>query len=52
MNELHIPATLREVGIEDEKYFEEMAAKAAEGSKGSFVPLEKDDIVAIYRAAL
>ena len=52
VNELHIPATLREVGIEDEKYFEEMAAKAAEGSKGSFVPLEKDDIIAIYRAAL
>lgn len=52
VNELHIPGTLREVGIEDEKNFEEMAAKAAAGCKGSFVPLEKDDIVGIFRAAL
>jgi uncharacterized oxidoreductases, Fe-dependent alcohol dehydrogenase family len=28
-----------------------MAKKACEGSKGSFVPLSKDDIVEIYRAA-
>ena len=50
--ELHIPGTLREVGIEDDKYFKEMAAKAAAGSKGSFVPLAAEDVEGIYRAAL
>ena len=49
---MHMPATLREVGITDEKNFEVMAQKAANGCKGSFVPLSKDDIVEIYRAAL
>ena len=49
---MHMPATLREVGITDEKNFEVMAQKAADGCKGSFVPLSKDDIVEIYRAAL
>ena len=49
---MHMPATLREVGITDEKNFEVMAKKAADGCKGSFVPLSKDDIVEIYRAAL
>ena len=29
-----------------------MAEKAAKGSVGSFVPLSKDDIVSIYKAAL
>ena len=29
-----------------------MAQKAADGCKGSFVPLSKDDIIEIYRAAL
>ena len=38
--------------ITDEKNFEVMAQKAANGCKGSFVPLSKDDIVEIYRAAL
>ena len=50
--ELHIPGTLRDVGIEDDKYFKEMAAKAAAGSKGSFVPLTAEDVEGIYRAAL
>lgn len=49
---MHMPATLREVGITDEKNFEVMAQKAADGCKGSFVPLSKDDIIEIYRAAL
>lgn len=46
-----IPANLRAVGITDDRNFEVMAKKACEGSKGSFVPLSKDDIVEIYRAA-
>ena len=50
--ELHIPGSLREVGIEDDKYFKEMAAKAAAGSKGSFVPLTAEDVEGIFRAAL
>ena len=49
--EMNLPATLGEVGI-DETHFEVMAEKAAKGSVGSFVPLSKDDIVSIYRAAL
>ncbi len=47
-----MPATLREVGITDEKSFEVMAQKAADGCKGSYVPLTKDDIIQIFRAAL
>ena len=47
----HMPATLPEVGITDEEHFDVMAQKAADGSKGSFVPLTKEDIVEIYRAA-
>ena len=47
-----MPATLREVGITDEKNFEVMAQKAADGCKGSYVPLTKDDIIQIFRAAL
>ena len=48
---MHMPATLHEVGITDEEHFDVMAQKAADGSKGSFVPLTKEDIVEIYRAA-
>lgn len=47
-----IPANLRAVGITDDRNFEVMAKKACEGSKGSFVPLSKDDIVEIYRAKI
>lgn len=46
-----MPANLRAVGITDEKNFEIMATKACEGSKGSFVPLSKDDIIEIFRKA-
>ena len=46
-----IPSNLRAVGITDEENFEIMAQKACDGSKGSFVPLSKDDIVEIFRAA-
>lgn len=46
-----MPANLRAVGITDDKNFEVMAQKACDGSKGSFVPLTKEDIVEIFRAA-
>lgn len=46
-----LPANLRAVGITDDKNFEIMAKKACDGSKGSFVPLTKEDIVEIYKAA-
>ena len=46
-----LPANLRAVGITDEKNFEVMAQKAYDGSKGSFAPLTKEDIIEIYKAA-
>ena len=46
-----MPANLRAVGITDETNFEIMAKKAADGCVGSYVPLSKDDIIAIFRAA-
>ena len=46
-----LPANLRAVGITDDKNFEAMAQKACDGSKGSFVPLSKDDIIEIFKAA-
>lgn len=46
-----MPANLRAVGIDEKTHFEEMAVKAEAGSHGSFVPLTKEDIVAIYEAA-
>ena len=46
-----IPANLRAVGITDETYFEVMAEKAANGCKGSFAALSKEDIIEIFRAA-
>ena len=48
---MEIPSTLREVGITDQTHFEKMAEKAAEGSVGCFVPLSKDDIIEIFKAA-
>lgn len=47
-----IPTTLREVGIEDERFFEVMAEKASDGLDAAFVPLHKEDIIEIYRKAL
>lgn len=46
-----MPANLRAVGITDDKNFDIMAQKACDGSKGSFVPLTKEDIVEIFKAA-
>ncbi len=47
-----LPANLRSVGIADDKYFEDMAEKAAKSTKATFVPLSKEDIIEIYRRAL
>lgn len=46
-----IPTTLREVGITDERYFEDMANKIKE-LRGAFVTLRKKDIINIYKHAL
>lgn len=48
---LNLPATLSDVGI-DSTHFDTMAQKAADGCVGSYVPLSKEDIRAIYTAAL
>jgi len=48
---MNLPATLGEVGI-DSTYFDIMAEKASAGSAGCFVPLSKEDVKAIYTAAL
>lgn len=46
-----IPMTLKEVGIEDEKYFDVMAEKAAADLKGAYVELTKEDVKEIYQMA-
>lgn len=49
---LGLPATLREVNI-DEKNFKIMAEHAAKrGLENAFVPLKADDVLQIYRASL
>ena len=48
---MRMPSNLRAVGITDKTHFAEMAAKAEAGSRGSFVPLTKEDIISIYEAA-
>ncbi|MGN0620277.1 MAG: iron-containing alcohol dehydrogenase [Porcipelethomonas sp.] len=48
---MKMPANLRAVGITEKTHFEEMAAKAAAGCEGSFVPLTKEDIISIFDAA-
>ena len=48
---LGIPATLRETGITDESKFEIMAEKAAASCKNAYVPLTKEDVLAIFKAA-
>ena len=49
---MQLPETLREVGICEETHFKEMAEKAAAGCVGCYVPLTKEDIIGIFRAAL
>ncbi|MDO4620197.1 MAG: iron-containing alcohol dehydrogenase [Lachnospiraceae bacterium] len=48
---MHIPANLRAVGINEDKNFGIMAEKAAAGCVGCYVPLTKEDIVEIFKAA-
>mgnify|MGYP001133232009 CR=1 FL=1 len=53
-DDMNIPMTLGEVGIDDEK-LEEMAEAAARHAGGSIkgvVELTKDDILEIYKASL
>ena len=49
--EMDLPSTLKELGI-DEEYFDEMAEKAGAGLKKAFIPMEKEDVLAIFKAAL
>ena len=46
-----IPATLEAVGITEEDNFEVMAEKAVKNAAGWYVPLTKEEVVEIYRAA-
>lgn len=48
---MEMPENLRAVGITDQTHFEKMAEKAAAGCEGGFVPLTKDDIIEIFKAA-
>ena len=48
---MNLPATLADVGI-DSTYFDVMAKKVEKRCTHSFVPLSKEDIKAIYTAAL
>lgn len=48
---LHMPKTLKELGIPDKSLFDEMAGKAYDGGIGScFVPVMKEDVLNIYNA--
>ena len=48
---MELPKNLREVGITEQTHFEKMAEKAAAGCVGCFVPLSKEDIIEIFKAA-
>lgn len=54
VNHLHLPKTLKEIGIDDTKL--EIMAQDAVDSKGGvingFMRLEKDDVLAIYKSCL
>lgn len=50
-NKLEIPRTLSEIGVDD-KHFGDMADQAVERKNDMYVPLSKDDIINIYKAAL
>ena len=47
-----LPANLRAVGITSDEHFEVMAEKAARRTINAYVPLDKDDVVNIFRAAM
>lgn len=46
---LQLPTTLREVGINEDLYYEEMANKALPYLNGVFFPINKNDIIEIYK---
>lgn len=48
---MDLPVTLREMGI-DEENFDVMAEKAGAGLKKAFIPMGKEDVLAIFKAAL
>ena len=50
---LGLPETLRGLGIHSSEYFHEMAKKAVKDDlRHAFVPLDEEDVVAIYSASL
>jgi len=46
---MNLPTTLAEVGI-DESKFDVMAERAGAGLKKAFIPMDKEDVLAIYNA--
>jgi len=50
-NKLQIPSTLSAIGMTDE-HFDEMAEQAAKAGPRMYVPLTKEDIIAIYKMSL
>ena len=48
---MNLPATLREVGI-DESKFDVMAARAGAGLQKAFVPMTAEDVKEIYKKSL
>ena len=50
-NQMKIPRTLSEIGVDD-KHFEDMASVAAPGMARAYVPLSKEEIIELYKAAL
>ncbi len=51
LKDMDLPTTLTEVGI-DETYFDIMAEKAGKGLANAFIPMDKDDVLAIFKASL
>lgn len=49
---MHLPLTLKEAGIPDDKNFKAMAEASVDECQNHIVPLSVDDIVNIYKAAL
>jgi len=49
--DLHIPSSLRAIGINDKVNFEAMAKKAALGTAEAYVPLMPEDIIEIFNMA-
>ncbi|MBQ4240866.1 MAG: NADH-dependent alcohol dehydrogenase, partial [Oscillospiraceae bacterium] len=50
-NKMEMPRTLTEIGMTDE-YFDEMATQATARPMGMYVPLTKEEVIEIYKAAL